>query len=174
MYWYSRPRVSSSERRRTSASFTRQRARGTTPCCSLLRETRSTRSTSNSRGQATGTHRRAQICVDRSGGPNGIVMALFIGSGSARDKTGLYVFGPDRRLLHTETSLSPNSGLLLLSSSEHSVAFLVGDRGRPGATRSRGKRTPRQALDKTMALGREDSRAVLRTPRGGERKGIRV
>ena len=68
--------------------------------------------------------------VDRSGGPNGIVIALFIGSGSSRNKTGLYVFGPDRRLLHTETSLSPNSGLLLLSSSEHSVAFLVGDRGR--------------------------------------------
>jgi hypothetical protein len=68
--------------------------------------------------------------VDCSVGPNGIVIALFIGSGSARGKTGLYVFGPDRRLLLTETSLYPNSGLLLLSSSEHSMAFLVGDRGR--------------------------------------------
>lgn len=68
--------------------------------------------------------------VDRNDGPNGVVVALFIGSGSGRYKTSLYVFGPDRRLLHTESSLYPNSGLLLLSSSEHSVSFLVGDRGR--------------------------------------------
>jgi hypothetical protein len=68
--------------------------------------------------------------VDRSGGSNGTVVALFIGSGSARSKTALYVFGPDRRLVHTETSLYPNSGLLLLSSGGQSVAFLVGDRGR--------------------------------------------
>lgn len=68
--------------------------------------------------------------VDRSEGPNGAVVAIFIGSGSTRDKTSLYVFGPDRRLLHTDSSLYPNSGLLLLSSSEHSLSFLVGDRGR--------------------------------------------
>ncbi len=68
--------------------------------------------------------------VDRGDGANGGFVALFIGSGSARYTTGLYVFGPDRRLLHTETSLYPNSGLLLLSNSEHSLAFLVGDRGR--------------------------------------------
>jgi hypothetical protein len=66
-------------------------------------------------------------CTDRS---NGVVVALFVGSGAARDKTGLYVFGPDRRLLLTESSLYPNSGLLVLSRSEHSVSFLVGDRGR--------------------------------------------
>jgi len=68
--------------------------------------------------------------VDRSDGPNGVLLALFIGGGRTRGKTGLYVFGPDRQLLLTETSLYPNSGLLLLSSSEHSAAFLVGDLGR--------------------------------------------
>jgi hypothetical protein len=68
--------------------------------------------------------------VDRTDGSNGVVVALFIGSGAARDKTGLYVFGPDRRLLLTESSLYPNSGLLVLSSSERSLSFLVGDRGR--------------------------------------------
>jgi hypothetical protein len=68
--------------------------------------------------------------VDRTAGSNGVVVALFVGSGAARDKTGLYVFGPDRQLLLTESSLYRNSGLLLLSSSEHSMSFLVGDRGR--------------------------------------------
>jgi hypothetical protein len=68
--------------------------------------------------------------VDRTAGSNGVVVALFVGSGSALDNTGLYVFGPDRRLLLTESSLHRNSGLLLLSSSEHSVSFLVGDLGR--------------------------------------------
>jgi hypothetical protein len=68
--------------------------------------------------------------VDRTDGWNGVVVALFVGSGAARDKTGLYVFGSDRQLLLTESSLYPNSGLLLLSSSEHSMSFLVGDRGR--------------------------------------------
>jgi tetratricopeptide (TPR) repeat protein len=68
--------------------------------------------------------------VDRSEGPNGVLVALFIGAGRTRARTGLYLFGPDRRLLLAETSLSPNSGLLLVSSSEHSVAFLVGDLGR--------------------------------------------
>ena len=68
--------------------------------------------------------------VDRSDGPNGVLVALFIGGGQTRGKTGLYVFGPDHQLLLTETSLYPNSGLLLLNSSEHSAAFVVGDLGR--------------------------------------------
>lgn len=68
--------------------------------------------------------------VDRSDERNEVAVALFIGSGRARRNTSLYVFGPNRRLLHTESSLYPNSGLLLLSSSEHSMSFLVGDRGR--------------------------------------------
>jgi len=68
--------------------------------------------------------------VDQREGPTGAVVALFHGSGSTLYKTSLYVFGLDRRLLQTDSSLYPNSGLLLLSSSEHALSFLVGDRGR--------------------------------------------